>query len=390
MKTIQRKIHPGNRFWKIAAAVGFGLLLALALSISLQLDLGAPSGPNTVGRTIFRWEDLLRPEVLTENPDDSRELTAVVWYPARQGTGTQSEYFPGLSKLSRALRESGEVEGWEVLGLRFIRSNNYQDAEPVKDKGPFPVVLLSPGNGTNTEFYSSIASEIASHGYIVVGINHPYDVAAVELLNGSVAPYNEAQWELSMSAHQAYTAKRIKVRTADVSFALGQLEIMNSNANSPFAGLLDLNAVAVAGHSLGGITASEACKADPRFRACLNFDGLQNGGPFSTEASATPPAQPFLFLTKEPQLHPRLIEKFESTSESFWVVIHGASHESFTDGPMLRPALLPGPNQADRLMSLIRKYTLAFLDHALRGESASLLSNHVDRQDVSVKVFPSR
>jgi dienelactone hydrolase len=343
-----------------------------------------------VGQTIFQWVDSSRPEVLTDDPDDSREVMAVVWYPARPGTGTQDGYFPGLSKVSQALRESGEVEGWEVLGLRFIRSNSYLDVEPVKDDGPFPVVLFSPGNGTNVEFYASIAGEIASHGYIVVGINHPYDVAAVELSNGSVAPYNTAQWSLSMSAHQAYTAERIKVRTADVSFALDQLEIMNSNANGPFAGLLDLKGVAVAGHSLGGITASEACKGDERFRACLNFDGLQNGGPFSTDASATPPNQPFMFLTKESQLHPLLIEKFESTAESYWVVIHGASHDSFTDGPQLQPSLLPGPNQADRLMRLIQKYTLAFLEHSVKGRSARLLSNSVEGHDVSVKVFPSR
>jgi alpha-beta hydrolase superfamily lysophospholipase len=114
-----------------------------------------------------------------------------------------------LSKVSQALRESGELEGWEVLGLRFIRSNSYLDAEPVKDDDPYPVVLFSPGNGTNVEFYASIASEIASRGYIVIGINHPHDVAAVELSDGRIAPYDKDQWSLSMSAHQAYTTERI-------------------------------------------------------------------------------------------------------------------------------------------------------------------------------------
>jgi dienelactone hydrolase len=379
-----------TRLLKFALPIGSFLLIVLTLSLFLQLELPAPTGPYAVGQTILRWVDSSRPEVLTDEPGDSREVVVVVWYPATPRTGMQSVYFPGLSKVSQALRESGELSGWEVFGLQFVRSNNYLDAEPLKAKGPFPVVLLSPGNGTNAEFYASLASEIASHGYIVVAINHPYDVPAVELSGGSIALYNKSQWSLSMSAHQAYTAERIKVRTADVSFVLDQLEIMNGNPKNRFAGFLDLNAVAVAGHSLGGITASEVCKADARFKACLNFDGLQNGGPFSTEVSATPPAQPFLFLTKESQLHPKLIEKFESTSESYWVVIHGASHESFTDGPVLRPSFLPGPNQADHLMSLIQTYTLAFLEQALKGEPASLLSKGIDGQDVSVKVFPSR
>jgi Platelet-activating factor acetylhydrolase, isoform II len=273
-------------------------------------------------------------------------------------------YFPHLSSVADALVGSGELEAWEVFGLRFVRSESRLDANPVKTEAPFPVVIFSPGNGTNIEFYSSLAGEIASQGYFVVGLNHPYDVPAVQISSGGVAPYNRDQWLLGAEAHQAYSKERIKVRTADVLFALGQLEEINSNG--PFAGLMDLDSVAAAGHSLGGITASEACKADKRLKACLNFDGLQQGGPFSMEETAIPPAQPFLFLTKESRLHPALIEQFESMSESYWVIVHDATHESFTDGPLLQPALLPGPNRADRLMGLIEQYYLAFLDHTLK------------------------
>ena len=379
-----------NRSWKIVASIGLLLLLATALSVFLQLELPTPAGPYAVGRTIFRWLDGSRPEVLTDDPQDSREVMAFIWYPAVPETGTAAGYFPGLAVVSKALGESGELAKWDVFGLRWIRSNSHFDAEPLTEQGPFPVVLLSPGNGTNIEFYTGLATEVASQGYIVVGINHPYDVPAVELSSGSVAPYNKSQWSLNPQEHQAYTAERIKVRVADVLFTFSQIESLNRDTNSPFAGILDLDNVAVAGHSLGGITASEACKANSRFKACLNFDGLQAGGPFSTDVAAAPPDQPFLFLTKESQIHPRLIEKFESTSAGYWVVIHGASHESFTDGPQLQPALLPLPNQADRCMALIQTYTLAFLDQTLKGRPASLLSNSVDRQEASVKVFPSR
>lgn len=74
------------------------------------------------------------------------------------------------------------------------------DATVVKDTNPFPVLIFSPGNGTNIEFYTSLASEIASHRYIVIGVNHPYDLPAVELARG-----------------------RIEVRTADLLFVLDQV-----------------------------------------------------------------------------------------------------------------------------------------------------------------------
>ena len=372
---------------KILVIIGLAGILLLTLSVYLQLQLSATSGPYAVGQTVYKWVDASRPEVLTTDPDDFREIIALIWYPAERGTGTKHAYFPGLSIVSKALVESGEVASWEVFGLQFMRSQSVLNAKPVKSDGPYPILIFSPGNGTNIEFYSSLASEIASHGYIVVGLNHPYDVAAVELSDHKIAQFYKEQGSLDRSANQVFIAGRIKVRTLDVIFALHQLEDLN--INSPFTGMLNLKSVAVAGHSLGGITASEACKADSGFHACLNFDGLQKGGPFSTEETALPPKQPFMFITKESQLHPKLIEKFKSMKESYWVVIHGASHDSFTDTRLLQPSLLPLANQEDRFMYLIQTYTLAFLDQTLKGQTSNLLSRSVHLPDVSVEVYSS-
>lgn len=373
--------------WKRFVFAGLSLLLFLSLLIYLQPELPTTGGPYTVGRTTLRWVDTARPEVLTEDPEDFREVVVRVWYPAEPDTGGKAGYFPDLSAVFQSLVESGEVTWWQASALRFVRSDSPLDARPLKAHSPYPVVIFSPGNGTNIEFYSTLAIEIASHGYIVMGLNHPYDVPAVELSDGRVAPYDKAQWSLTPDAHRAYTTERMQVRIADMLFVLERLGDMN--ASGPFAGRLDLNSIAAAGHSLGGIAASEACRADSRFRACLNYDGLQAGGPFSTHEDALPPEQPFLFLTKEDQLHPRLLERFEAMSESYWVVVHGASHQSFTDGPMLQSMLLPGGNRANQLMDLIQKYSVAFLDHTLKGQSTGLLHTTVEGHDASVRVFPS-
>lgn len=372
-----------------ALIVGAALVLLWILSLTFQLELPATSGPYAVSQTVLRWVDSARLEAMTEDPNDFREVMALLWYPAESGTGTGSSYFPELSTISKSLVESGEVASWEVFGLQFIRSRNLWNAEVADDGKPYPLVIFSPGNGTNVEFYTVLASELASHGYIVVGLNHPYDVAAVELSDHRVAQFYREQNSLEMSANEEFVAERIKVRTEDVLFALEQLEAINSNVNSPFAGRLDLTSVAVAGHSLGGVVASEACKANTTFHACLNLDGIQRGGPFSTEETATPPDQPFMFLTKESKLPPNLIEKFESMTENYWVVIHGATHDSFTDGPLLQPGLLPISNPADQIMSLIQKYTLAFLDQTLKSEESNLLSRSADLQGVRVEVYPS-
>ena len=67
-----------RKFWRIAVSIGLLILVLLTLSISLQLELPAPGGPYAVGRTIFRWIDTSRQEILTDDRGDFREVSALV------------------------------------------------------------------------------------------------------------------------------------------------------------------------------------------------------------------------------------------------------------------------------------------------------------------------
>src|SRR5215208_1980979 len=143
-----------NSDWKISMRpkrliftplVGLVLIILFTFLLAFQFELPAATGPYIVGQTVFRWADSSRPEALTENPNDFREVMALLWYPAENQTGTSSPYFPGLSTISNALVESGEVNAWEVFGLQFIRSKNLLDAKPARSDSPYPIVIFSPG-----------------------------------------------------------------------------------------------------------------------------------------------------------------------------------------------------------------------------------------------------
>jgi hypothetical protein len=41
-----------------------------------------PAGPYAIGTLTYHWVDAARPEILTADPADTRELMAQVWYPA--------------------------------------------------------------------------------------------------------------------------------------------------------------------------------------------------------------------------------------------------------------------------------------------------------------------
>ena len=365
-----------------------GLILFLAaVSLGLQLDFPNPTGSYPVGRTVRHWVDSSRPETLGSTPGRQRETPVIIWYPAEQSSTAPAAYFPDLDQVANDLVASGQVASWKVLGLRFIKSSVHTDPPMAGYINSYPVIVLSPGNGTNVEFYTGIAEELASRGYIVVGINHPYDVAAVALHDGTIARFDEGPFALQ--ERPTWVSNRIAVRVQDVLFVFSQLKAANNVGDQLLSGRMDLANVGVMGHSLGGITASQACLAEKQFSACLNIDGLQRGGPFSADANPVPPDQPFMFLTKEQTLPPASLDLFKTIpGGSFRVVIPAASHDSFTDGPLLTPVLLPLPNASDRILALFRNYTLAFFDQTLRHQPSALLSKSMQNEQVAFDIYP--
>ena len=167
-------------------------LMMLAAWAAMLVALSACATPATtgayrVGRTNVALIDPSRPEVVTPEAGDVREVPLILWYPAVAGTGSSTGYFPGLKQVSKTLSQSGDVSKFEVVGMGFVPSRERLNARLSDAQATWPVVLMSPGNGTNVEFYDSIAADLASHGFVVIGLNHPYDAASVMLSTGKPA-----------------------------------------------------------------------------------------------------------------------------------------------------------------------------------------------------------
>jgi predicted dienelactone hydrolase len=335
-----------------AAAYGTGTAAHLALP--------EPTGPHGIGRFRVGWVDQDRPEPLTPDQDDRRELIAEVWYPAVTGSGAATAYLPELDRVADGLVASGELARVQVWGLRYVRAHGRQGAAVAATAQGLPVVLLSPGNATNAEFYASFAEDLASLGFVVVGLNHPYDVAAVALQGSAVAVHTR-------TGESDYVERRVAERVADARFALDRLAELHAG-DGPLAGRLDLDRVGMMGHSLGGLAAAQTCLAEVRLKACLNLDGVQAGGPFSVRPGGVVPAQPFLFVTKETALAPAIEQSFAEHPSAGRVVIAGAAHGDFADGPLFEPGLNPFARQIDRTNASIRAATREFFQRALQGK----------------------
>ena len=165
----------------VRASAWFALLccvVSLALSWALPMfDLPKPTGPYAVGTYSGSMHDLTRGPNGIEHPTRElfREVIVQFWYPAEPHTGL------GLARYAQV----NELKGKSSY-KSAIRTNSVVEAKPVVSES-FPVILFNPRWGGSRVQNTFLAEDLASHGYIVVALDHPYNGALVDTDHGLVA-----------------------------------------------------------------------------------------------------------------------------------------------------------------------------------------------------------
>ncbi|GIH96782.1 dienelactone hydrolase family protein [Planobispora siamensis] len=349
-----------------------------------------PSGRFAVGTHVAQWTDPRRPESFTADPHDRRTVVVQLWYPAQKSPAgaRRAQYLARTEHEARtvsdALARQVGLPGFLVDGIPRARTHAVVDA-PVAGEGErFPVVLFSPGSSGVRTQNTAWAEELASHGYVVAALDHPYDSAAVVLADGrtiraTIASTGDRDEDAKLAVE--WTA----VRAADLGFVLTRLDRLDrGEVTGPLTGRLDTGRVAVTGHSMGGAAALQAARQERRFDAVINLDGYPHG-PASPSLH-----QPTLALTQaitpetDPDYLPRLTEVLKlSTETSYRLTIPGAAHLTFMDGPLYLPPVPSIVGSLGRAESphVVAATTLAFLDTTLRhgpGDLAGVLSAYGD------------
>jgi hypothetical protein len=128
--------------------------------------LPAPTGRHQVGRVSFVWVDQGRVEIFSSNPQDRRELVVWVWYPAAPGRDAERAAY-----LPEPWAPASQFLGLDAAGLR---SHAVADAAVADDQSSYPVLVMSP-SGFPPLLLAAVAEDLASDGYVVVGVNHTYE-----------------------------------------------------------------------------------------------------------------------------------------------------------------------------------------------------------------------
>ena len=359
------------------------LLLALTLSIAAPVaaqDGGLlpriipPDGSFAVGRSAFQWTDTSRDEVHTPDASDARTLLVEVWYPADPAPDAQpgaylDEYFSAM--LDSALERPAGTIG-------SILSSAYPDAPLAEDQATYPVIVLDTGFGAMARQYTIIIEQLASHGYIVFGMSHPYVTLSTVMpdnthIQGLTFDQLTALWEPA----DVYDAEYSEVWIPDTLFALEQIAALNET-DERFAGRLDLDGYGMIGHSQGSRVVSEICWMDERCAGAVALDGGRSVG---VDIDMD---RPYMLILADNGVD-NLVNEFERGMDSlgagyYVFMIPRTTHTSFQDDaywlPLAYPELTELPSgtvAAQRVLMDYRTYILTFFDRHVRGFDAPLL-----------------
>jgi dienelactone hydrolase len=348
-------------------------------------SLPGPTGPYPAGTTSVHLTDTSRPNPWAAGVN-ARELMVSVWYPATPSDRPRARYMtPAESELQLTSRGITAVPPGT---LSTTRTNAVSDATPAGPARALPLVVLSPGFTNSRSVLTALAEDLASHGYVVAGIDHTYESFATAFPDGRVATSLARE---TRRRGEGFWEKVAAGRAADVSFVLD--ELTGAHPAWPGAALIDPSAMAMAGHSAGGAAAIAAMLADSRIRAGIDMDGA-TAAPIPDHGLP----RPFLFLGKQANYTPGsggaatpgtrdwklrrgAVITWERDWELLtgwkrWLVVAGAVHASFTDLALLADQL--GIDTGTRLsgarsLDITRAYVRAFFDQHLRGKPQALL-----------------
>ncbi len=164
--------------WKILGALPAVPLLLVSCYLSLQfpiIKVPAPSGQYAVGTFDYSISDATRPERF--DPIRQRELYVEVWYPASLGDSDKYDKRTLWQELY-----SGSFDLVSLLTLYLSRVETHSHiAAPVAQEGRFPILVFNHGMFLFTSQNTQLMEHLASHGYVILSIAHPFESLKVNL-----------------------------------------------------------------------------------------------------------------------------------------------------------------------------------------------------------------
>ncbi len=289
--------------------------------------------------------------------EDGQEkaLTVAVWYPT--ASGPKPHNYGGQTSGDVAVNAATRPEG-----------------------GPYPLLVFSHGYGGSGIGAVFFTEALAARGWVVAAPDHHDRHSAVRIRTGQVKDYDRR----GLLRHAMQIAASSREDRAEYLYRLDEIKLVLDRmlTSDPFGRLIDLNRIAVGGHSFGGFTALGVCgtikeRRDARIKAVLLFSTGAGGYLFNDEelAAVRIPSMLFLGGREREKTRGRGMTMAEIADKvyrnmpppKYFLEVKGANHLSFnnqfTDGRAAR--FLSGNDE--QLFDVIRRYSIAFLEKYVGG-----------------------
>ncbi|XP_069584300.1 platelet-activating factor acetylhydrolase isoform X3 [Ranitomeya imitator] len=348
-------------------------------------------GPHTVGCTDLMTDHTIQGSFLRLFYPcvDSDEYEEAVWIPRR-------EYYLGIAdmlKLNRTVMDA--IFSYYFGSVKCPAKMN----APFHPGEKYPLVIFSHGLGAFRTLYSTICIALASQGFVVAAVEHRDESASATFYFRESSSADTCQGDEEHECmEEVWLYKKTPKPGADefplryeqvqkrADECLRALDLMlDINAGKPVTNALpsnfdwsllkdsiDVQKLAIAGHSFGAATAIKALGRDSRFRCGVALDSWMF--PLRDEIFSTI-HQPVLFVNSEKFQwvdNILLMKKMDSTSvQRKMITIKGSVHQSFPDFTFLTGYLigkifkLKGEIDPYMGMDIINNVTLAFLQRHL-------------------------
>jgi pimeloyl-ACP methyl ester carboxylesterase len=377
----------------VFAVVGLAVLLALLwLEHKTGITLPLPSGHFAVGRATYVWVNNAETDELAPSPEAKREVVVWIWYPSAATTSAAPvEYLPEPWRLALAQHSGVLMSQFFTRDLSLVQAHSTPDPDISSEQRSYPVVIMRAGGGALTTDFTTLAEDLASHGYIVVGFDAPYRSFVVVLSEDRVIfrpPSNDPE-NLPPDQANRLINRLLPMWTGDTKFVVSQLEHLNAaDPSGKFTARLDTQRLGMFGHSFGGATALQFCHDDSRCKAGIDIDGAPYGSVVQEGLK-----QPFMFIFSDhsremsdpasSQIHADFQSIFERLPSGRLVItIRGANHFSFSDQMLLKSHIVIGLLRlfgfggldARRGLAITAEYVHTFFDVYLKNAPANLLN----------------
>lgn len=346
--------------------------------------LPAPTGPYQVGTTFYHWTDGTRDEVFTAEPNDKRELVVRLWYPAEvEASVTPVTYFPRAPLEATYFAQALGLTQLEFPIMEFAQTptHSYRDVPLSAAKSSYPVLIYSHGWHGSSALATSQMEELASHGYIVVGIDHPHISGWTVFPNRQVVTQKEG---LSMNQafevaaqDQVFVLNRLEqLNNAPSVLVLQRLEMLDEMApGDQFSGHLDLERVGLIGSSWGSGVSMMACLCDRHFTAMV----VEGAGTIPEEVIEVEIDRPVMFVDSAGESSTTF---FETTTGPAYLV----SVNTYTSWALGDFMLWLGNTEAVHTVSVSNAYARAFFDRYIKGMNVTLLDgSSLDYPEVGIE-----